>query len=173
MTKDPEYYRDYWRNVRGKKLRRTAMQKLTPQQEKFKRGLEQGLTLDESVKRAYPSVKGQRQKATEKLRDLSKNTLLAITMEKYLEVLATKGIKPKLFADKYRKIIDKTSKKSTPHVDRNTLLAMESIEKIAGLRVDKREIKGAIAIWQITSDEKELMKMLLMEEEKRSADSES
>lgn len=170
-----EYYeknKDKWRGPDGK-LRiskkvpgpgRTLtgrVKKLTPEQQTFKKALEDGEVAEDAVKLAYKKPKTSVE-VSKKLHQLAKNPILGITIEKYLETLSSQGINAKLLGQKYKQIIKKTKKESTPHVDRNTLLAMESIEKLAGLRVERKEVKETHL--HITADELDLMLRLRREQ---------
>lgn len=182
--KDPEkkrkWMKDYYLEHKEKFLTPKPMigrtktgrlKRLNSQQKQFKKALESGKTIETAVKDAYKTVRTPSEVGT-KIIYLAKSPILGITIEKYLEALSSQGINAQFLGKKYKQIIKKTGKGSNPHVDRNTLLAMESVEKLAGLRVERRETKKTVL--HITSDELDLMLRLReaeIAEERKTSDS--
>lgn len=162
------------RSRKEKLKKKTEMQRLNSEQAKFKRALEHGLPIEEAITRAYPQLLSDTQ-INAKLKQLQDNRYLAeaiqISQQKYLQRLNEALLDLKIdkkdilafIADRETLMLNKVKSTSGPATDRVAASVLDGVKKDIGLRVERSESKRLNVNWDMTEEEKLLMKDILKE----------
>lgn len=167
-----QHSKEYYHTRVKNKKKKTPMEKLSSQQARFKHALEKGLPIEEAITRAWPNLLTDTQ-INAKLKQLEKNRYLEkvidVSQQKYLERLNNALDELKIdkkdilsfIADKEIKMMDKVDGNSPPAIDRVAAVVLDGVKKDIGLRVEKSESKALNLNWDMTEEEKKVMKGIL------------